>query len=276
MRSDAVPKGRCPSAFSTSGARMGELDALRARAYGPDADIFDDPDAMRRLEELEALHRLPPRPVTPAPEAAMDATAGSASDAPVPPHPAEPKEQTEATESSAGEPTPPSDPEAAPTLAARRWWRRPRVLWVASLVAAVTVTAVVTAFIASSAPRPIAVLEGSAADWPEQLYGDRSEGGRMFADFYGITVVSLPQQFEEGAPAPCLYILRTGDLANGMLGGGCGAGAFSATAAIAVSSTMPKRLRDHFPEGSAIQFVFDGTRVLVYADRAPAAATLEP
>ena len=32
---------------------MTELDALRRRAYGPDADIFGDPGALARLDELE-------------------------------------------------------------------------------------------------------------------------------------------------------------------------------------------------------------------------------
>jgi hypothetical protein len=34
-----------------------ELDELRARAYGPDADIAVDPAALARLRELEAAHR---------------------------------------------------------------------------------------------------------------------------------------------------------------------------------------------------------------------------
>lgn len=33
-----------------------ELRDLRARAYGPDPDILDDPDAMKRLSELESAH----------------------------------------------------------------------------------------------------------------------------------------------------------------------------------------------------------------------------
>ena len=36
-------------------AALEELRALRARAYGPDADIAQDPAAVRRLRELEAL-----------------------------------------------------------------------------------------------------------------------------------------------------------------------------------------------------------------------------
>jgi hypothetical protein len=37
---------------------ISELDALRRRAYGPDADIHADPDALARLAELEEAMRL--------------------------------------------------------------------------------------------------------------------------------------------------------------------------------------------------------------------------
>lgn len=47
----AEPLGDLPHAERT------ELDALRTRAYGPDADIFDDPDALARLEQLEEQAR---------------------------------------------------------------------------------------------------------------------------------------------------------------------------------------------------------------------------
>ena len=40
------------------GDEQSELDALRRRAYGPDADIYDDAGALARLIELEDLLRL--------------------------------------------------------------------------------------------------------------------------------------------------------------------------------------------------------------------------
>lgn len=46
-----------------------ELDGLRARAYGPDADIFGDAEAARRLDELEErvrAARLPAAAIVPA------------------------------------------------------------------------------------------------------------------------------------------------------------------------------------------------------------------
>ncbi|NYE20080.1 hypothetical protein [Microbacterium immunditiarum] len=45
------------TASSLSPERMDELAALRARAYGPDADIHEDAGAVARLHELEELAR---------------------------------------------------------------------------------------------------------------------------------------------------------------------------------------------------------------------------
>src|SRR4051812_12102505 len=53
-----------------------ELRELRARAYGPDADILDDPPALARLAELESAHlaeRMMEEPVPGRPETAMAA-----------------------------------------------------------------------------------------------------------------------------------------------------------------------------------------------------------
>lgn len=59
-------------------ATRAELDALRLRAYGPAADIADDPAALRRLSELEE-RALPAMPALPA------AGSGSADPALAPP-----------------------------------------------------------------------------------------------------------------------------------------------------------------------------------------------
>src|SRR3954451_4697205 len=53
-----------------------ELRALRARAYGPAADIHDDPAALRRLQELE------PRASAPAPPSDMEVHDSESTSAP--------------------------------------------------------------------------------------------------------------------------------------------------------------------------------------------------
>lgn len=56
-----------------------ELRTLRARAYGPDADIHDDPAALARLHELEERARITARPAaSPATSAPAGAITGDA------------------------------------------------------------------------------------------------------------------------------------------------------------------------------------------------------
>lgn len=246
-----------------SDSRADELRSLRARAYGPGADIFDDPAAVRRLAELESITRTPIREPVPAPE-------------PIPEPPAEPSEEVDRPPAGPPEPPGATDAAAPPASARRAWWRRPVVLWAASIVVAVVATALVTHLALSQGPRQVAVLAPSSVEWPQEYFGEQPEGGQVFDDFYGVTVIALPQQFSEDLAAPCLYVLRTGEMSNGMLGGGCGAGAFTATAAVAVTESMPEALRDRFPDGGAVQFVLDGDRVLVYADETVPAATVSP
>lgn len=50
-----------------------EIDALRRRAYGPDADIVEDPVALARLTVLEEALRAARAPVEPSPSAAVPA-----------------------------------------------------------------------------------------------------------------------------------------------------------------------------------------------------------
>jgi hypothetical protein len=96
--------------------RSWELAVLRRRAYGPDADIQRDPEALRRLHELEEL-ALPPDPDTLAP-----------SESPVPAAVDQPP--SVASDSTADE------MERIATAEPARWWHSRR-LW---LVAAVSLT----------------------------------------------------------------------------------------------------------------------------------------
>lgn len=69
---------------------VSELDALRRRAYGPDADIFADPDALARLAELEEQRRRARSALSeePARDAAVDASTEPSTTAPPAPTPA--------------------------------------------------------------------------------------------------------------------------------------------------------------------------------------------
>jgi hypothetical protein len=113
------------TALTPDGSR--ELAELRQRAYGPDADIQRDPEAMRRLHDLEALSRPSAASAQAAPVTAEReglpverSAAGPAFDA------AAAAEAEPSLEASTPGP-------AAPAATRQRWWRV-RPVWIAAVV----------------------------------------------------------------------------------------------------------------------------------------------
>ncbi|MBD3943066.1 hypothetical protein IF188_15325 [Microbacterium sp. NEAU-LLC] len=261
-----------------------ELRALRARAYGPDADIQDDPVALARLRELEDVRRAASveRIASPVAEESMDAAApavpsGSLPVAPIPtpdtpdaPDTADTPASGDAPDAntSTAAPAPPDgipDPEPATR---RPWWRRRiPLLWAASVVAALVAGAGLMLWMQGIDSGHIAVLHVDPdEDWPE-TWGAPTEGALTFEAFHGLTVLSQPQPaFGDGLDTvPCLTVFSAieGTITYG--GGSCGAGPFPATAAFVIDTHSPAELREAFGIGTALQFVLDGDRVHVYA-----------
>jgi hypothetical protein len=246
-----------------------ELRMLRARAYGPSADIEDDGAALRRLRELEARER----------SARTVVSAAGADHAELPPRPPVP---------------PPPAPRLPPVLPAgptnagpvvprtpRRRWLLSRglaVLWVVSLVAVAAIAAGtawasswVARVVVHTDARQIATLDPDGdVKFPEGMFGD----GRpdvIGYEFRGLTIMRAPRGLQPGGDAPCLIavasagIEETGGI-DGPLFSGCGAGGFPATVQFLVVPESPAELRSTLPVGSAIQFVLDGDRVGVFSD----------
>ena len=241
-----------------------ELQALRARAYGPDADLDRDPAAVARLQELEDLERL--------------ARVEAAVRPPV---------------------TPPTAPDAAPLVvddddvesgeppARRPVVRRARTLWLwAGSLAAVAAVAS-AASIAATTFVPVARTAGvaqvdtlradpSADDSPVRSMGFDSSGVSVYADFHGLTAYAGTTQVDSsGTRAECLILIDTstipasGDITASQIGyryGGCGAGAFPATIEFVVTPDLPDAFRARFPVGSSLQFVRNGDHVGVFSD----------
>ncbi len=250
-----------------------ELQALRARAYGPDADLDRDPAAVARLQELEDLER----------QARVDAAVRP----PV---------------------TPPTTPDAAPLVIddddaplvvddddvepGEPPARRPRVrrtrtlgLWAGSLAAVAAVAS--AASIAATTFVPVARTAGvaqvdtlrvdpSADDSPVRSMGFDSSEVSVYADFHGLTAYAGTTQVDSsGTRAECLILLDTstlpasGDINASQIGyryGGCGAGVFPATIEFVVTPDLPDAFRARFPVGSSLQFVSDGDHVGVFSD----------
>ena len=316
-------------------AALDELRALRARAYGPHADIDQDPAAMRRLSELENLRGAvataaagpsvapaarpsapradpPMHPATPAasvPGAAESvAPAAESAAEPVPFPPADGQERLpgdDAPSDAAPSDAAPSD--AAPADAAlaasaaadavpaagaaapsaaqpkRRISRTVAVLWALSVVAAAALAAGVTyaatwmAPVSTSSGAPqIATLEStSLTDVPAGWFG-AGPSSRAF-EFYGLTLFESAQGYGV-AGSDCFTVLATEQIppevddANGWsintpVYSGCRVGDFPAAVQFSIDSNAPQELRDRYPDGTSLQFVFDGDRIGVFLDR---------
>lgn len=251
----------------------GELDRLRVRAYGPDADLADDPAAWARLRELEDIERRRHGEAAAVLVAegeevrSLDADADADADA-------------DGTDARDG------------TRVAERGSRRPDVrrgrtlwLWAGSLaavaalasaasIAAVTVVPVVrsagVAQVDSLVPDPSVGTDSLSTLGlePSQLTG--------YADFHGLTPFAGSTQVDSsGTRSDCLVLVDTSELAateedesfrSGFRYGGCGAGVFPATVEFVVTPELPEAFRQRFPVGSSVQFVRDGDRVGVFSD----------
>lgn len=287
-----------------------ELRALRERAYGPDADIHDDPVALARLQELQIQDqaaRAAARAAVPSSRAAGAGPADDASDARAtdaasrgesldrgfgaatststlsvpgalrtpgtdadPLTTPDPEDGPAGTPSGASDPAAPSDgedaldPDESGQARPRPWWRRRiPVLWAASVLAGVLVGVGLTLGTQAIEAGRIAVLqEDTAAEWPEEWFGSQ-QGGRVFDEFHGLTVLVFPQSFGPDGTQTCLYVVT--DQGGGFGAGSCGAGSYPAIASMEVGRLSPDELRDAFPDGTALQFVHEGSTVNVYA-----------
>lgn len=280
-----------------------ELRALRERAYGPDADIHDDPVAMQRLRELEDGERARPAPAV-APD--VDAGRGRSDDEEGAPRRVDRAVNTEGAGHAASSDTGGGSPDAADAASDRAamaasavpdspdassaagadagdvpagegvavpvpaatppWWRRRMpLLWAGSLVVAALLGAAAALSMQAIWAGQVAVLsEDADRTWPEGFFNPPPEGGAMFEDFLGLTPVRVPQQMGPGTTlSTCLYVLLPPS--NGMMGAGCSAGTFPATAAILVTEQSPAEVLERFEPGTALQFVLDGSQVRVYA-----------
>lgn len=265
------------------GASAAELRKLRARAYGPDADLLEDPAASSRLMELEAQLRAEREAERP-----PVATASSASGTGREPGPAAEAQSPDA-------PAADLDAEAADDPATRRLWALVRMLTsrlppvataivAVSIAAAIALTASIVWGLASlpmisqtSASRQVATLEiDDDVAIPEGFFGTTSEQAIAY-EYYGLLMAQSSAMSPNGE-SECLIGLDEDDLTadgqgvNGPFYYGCRAGAFPATIEVPLDDTAPERLRAQFPEGGALQFVLQGDRIGVFWDGGATAA----
>jgi hypothetical protein len=283
-------------------ATRDELRALRARAYGPSADIHQDPAALRRLHELEARQRpgaesdraavVHTVAVPAEPESGAESLEAVAQAEPAPPRVAasQPASTRHIDEGHAESPadehvvattdeTPTSPDPAEPK---QRLRTRTRLLWALSVVVVAAVAAGVTYAVTSMAPvsvssgaEQIATLEpDSLVHVPTGWFGAGPSSAAY--QYYGLTLFEAAGGFSSaGNGTQCFTIVATEQLPaddadpnswsmNGPIYSGCRVGPFPATVQFAIDSNSPEELRARFPDGSALQFVRDGDRIGVF------------
>ena len=239
-----------------------ELAALRARAYGPDADIHDDAAALARLRELEEqehAHRLrtPPMPPLPVAKSPM---------ATPPPPPA--------TRITPQHPTPdPSpahivsdSPEPSPPASSRTPRRRVLLACAASALVGAVIAVPATLIGAGIADRPYAVLSPSDREPDPQLF-DPDSDPVQFEDFLGIEVSAGTLEYMPGERCLLVGPSPTQTQSNNTRGT-CSPEAFGAVVDIpAVAGYLSAEVREQLGDITALRFMLVGDEVHVFVAR---------
>lgn len=231
------------------GALDAELTALRARAYGVDADIDADPVALARLAELEELHAA----------VALQVPAGSA----------EPGSGVTGSPAGSGSAAGAAGASGDGGGAELRWWRRTRAgAILAGAVVATAATLAVVAWMAWTAPRATATLRPTGAAPSEQVlrladYARRQlvmeSTLRAFEPVLDLEVYSARSVIGNS----CLLVFEPAS--DDLLGVGCAPPPAQPQVEIYdVPVAWEEEWTDRFPSGTMVRFVLTGDAVDVW------------
>jgi hypothetical protein len=231
-----------------SSERRRELAELRSRAYGPDADIDRDADALARLIELEELAR------TDAPDAVIEPVRGPG--APADAAAAGPASIAgESTAVVLGETGSPVESETATAIAPDRrprWRRVP--LWAYLSTALLVGVVIGLAMPALVPPHPATTLQQAPIDGAPldfQMYGIQAVSPVRYQSFHDLEVWSA--QTEQGST--CIVV--TSDAAEWMTAG-CAPAPLDPTADINFYTGMRAIDGLEMPDGSVLRFILRG------------------
>ncbi len=253
-----------------------ELAVLRARAYGPHADIHADAVALARLRELEDAERA----------ALVSAVVASAPS---------PEPESGAAVEEVIERDPVAHLSEPPAVAAPTSPRPISTAWIVAWAASVLVVALVVGgmVFALASIRPVSAATGatqvasltdpaelSDTPWVRQWFGGVVGAGRVTGNqFAGLIVAQTPEGMmgpESGSD--CLVVMaadayhEVDQSFQGQIYSACRAGAFPASVQFVVDGGSPPELKDRFGVGTALSFVLDGETVGVFADDGPTPA----
>lgn len=250
----------------------GELAALRARAYGPHADITADPEALRRLTILEEGARrartAPPAPpiVDAIPDAVAAASASRAASAP--------QSRPEALTRAPVEIAPDGVAALESAVAAASDTAPPRRRWsTAALATAVAGAAVLgaavavpaTLILAPTGPQPVAVLHVDANADVGEMFAEAGGGDAVrYDDFYGMEVTGGSYQETGGR---CLMIVFDPGGAPGSATGNCAAEGLEPWIDVPVDGQLSGEVQARYQAGSTLRFALSGDEVHVFVSR---------
>lgn len=270
-----------------------ELRLLRARAYGPEADIEHDPEALARLRELEGQGLS----LDPAKGAQQDALpndersritddlagVGTATG----PETVTGPERADFNEQDAVEPQNIGvvrDPSRSG--AGRR--RRRRAMWITSLLGAAAAGAVIAYSLtsispvsaSSGAPQIASLAPTDAVPVPEGWLGATEDS--LVYEFYGFVLFTTENWYEspgdDSTGAACIAVVERSAVPSaeefnpnsysfeGEHYSDCSFGSFPVTVEAPIVEGTPFELRTRCPEARAIQFVLEGYDVGVFLD----------
>lgn len=253
-----------------------ELAALRARAYGADADIHDDPVALARLRDLEERRRIMG-------EAAVAPSAPAApAVAPPPSLPAfsfvSPPADTDARPSAGQTPDPDRDgaadpaagPAAAPAASGTASPSRGRLLLACAVTALATaaITGGITLWATSAgADRPDAVVRPAVDPTPNETLDDQVTDIVQFDDFHGMQVAA--GTLSEDRTQRCVFItIPQGQFSSGT--GACAIAPFDPQLDLALATYAGSEIADAFGADAVLRLRVVGDELRVFVAHEPA------
>jgi len=240
-----------------------ELAALRARAYGPDADIHDDSGAIARLRRLEDEVRVKDLIEVPPPTAAPTVPAPRAVD---------PTASAPGAEEGLRRPEPEAAPAPAPPTPLRRRASARQLAGACAIaaLAAAAVTVPITLWAAALPDQPYAILHPIDAPPNTVFFSPESEAQR-YEDFLGMRISTGALDYQQGR---CILIElqpeEDSEFDSGATRGACSAPGFEAVADVsAAESSLSETARAALGDITAIRFAVVGDEVHVFVAREP-------
>ncbi|MFB7252385.1 hypothetical protein [Microbacterium sp. NPDC056234] len=262
-----------------------ELSLLRARAYGRDADIDHDPEALARLHELEGQGMSLETVTDSRADVLAFEESATITDGVVSPDDPTGTENADFNEQDAVEP---QNIHAVRDGSTSSALPRRRALWITSLLAGAAVAAALTYSLTSispvsashGSPQVANLAPTSAVTVPEGWLGATEDS--VAFEFYGFVLFTTANWYvapgDDATGAACIAVVERSAVPsaeefnpNGYSFDGehysdCSFGSFPVTVEVPIVEATPFELRSRYPEGRAIQFVLEGDDVGVFLD----------